>query len=173
MSTHIPLAYGIEFYAPSLDDLPLLLAIEEAAHLGGWRQHALAEALQQHQITGAYTQDGDLMGFIVVRSILDEAELLEIVVDTPYQGRGVARALIAHCTQVLHTAAVTSLFLEVRASNHKALHFYQSVGFAEIGRRKAYYPPLHIEHLRTLKEAMEAREDAILMRLDLPNLIDV
>ena len=113
------------------------------------------------------------MCFIVVRSILDEAELLEIVVDTPYQGRGVARALIAHCTQVLHTAAVTSLFLEVRASNHKALHFYQSVGFAEIGRRKAYYPPLHIEHLRTLKEAMEAREDAILMRLDLPNLIDV
>ncbi len=47
-----------------------------------------------------------------------------------------------------------SVLLEVRPSNARALAVYERFGFAEIGRRKGYYP------------AHEGkREDAIVMRL--------
>jgi ribosomal-protein-alanine N-acetyltransferase len=46
-----------------------------------------------------------------------------------------------------------SVLLEVRPSNERALAVYRRFGFAEIGRRKGYYP------------AHEGkREDAIVMR---------
>ena len=46
-----------------------------------------------------------------------------------------------------------SVLLEVRPSNLRALQVYQRYGFAEIGRRKAYYPAHNGQ-----------REDAIVMR---------
>jgi ribosomal-protein-alanine N-acetyltransferase len=46
-----------------------------------------------------------------------------------------------------------SILLEVRPSNERALQVYARYGYAEIGRRKGYYP------------AHEGkREDAIVMR---------
>jgi ribosomal-protein-alanine N-acetyltransferase len=46
-----------------------------------------------------------------------------------------------------------SILLEVRPTNTRALQVYQRYGYAEIGRRKGYYP------------AHEGRrEDAIVMR---------
>jgi ribosomal protein S18 acetylase RimI-like enzyme len=47
------------------------------------------------------------------------------------------------------------MFLEVRVSNERARRFYERNGFAEIGRRRGYYP------------AAAGREDAIVMARDL------
>jgi ribosomal-protein-alanine N-acetyltransferase len=49
---------------------------------------------------------------------------------------------------------MTSILLEVRPSNKRALEVYQRYGFARIGLRKGYYPA-----------ANNTREDAIVMRL--------
>jgi NAD-dependent DNA ligase len=46
--------------------------------------------------------------------------------------------------------------LEVRESNHRALHLYEQHGFKRVGLRKAYYPALRGE-----------RESAIVMSLKL------
>jgi ribosomal-protein-alanine N-acetyltransferase len=48
------------------------------------------------------------------------------------------------------------VLLEVRPSNIRALDIYRRYGFAEIGRRKGYYPAPN-----------QQREDAIVMRLEL------
>jgi len=47
-----------------------------------------------------------------------------------------------------------SLLLEVRPSNAGAIALYRRVGFAEIGRRKRYYPAEN-----------STREDALVMRI--------
>lgn len=49
---------------------------------------------------------------------------------------------------------LTQLWLEVRVSNLRAQAVYQRYGFAEVGRRRAYYPVLQ-----------GPREDALLMSL--------
>ena len=51
---------------------------------------------------------------------------------------------------------MTEVFLEVRPSNVHAIALYQSVGFVEVGRRKAYY------------QAVDGREDALVLKLALP-----
>ena len=51
---------------------------------------------------------------------------------------------------------MTSILLEVRPSNERALDVYRRHGYVHIGRRKGYYPA-----------GAAGREDAIVMRLDL------
>ena len=51
---------------------------------------------------------------------------------------------------------MTSILLEVRPSNERALDVYRRHGYVQIGRRKGYYPA-----------GAAGREDAIVMRLDL------
>ena len=48
--------------------------------------------------------------------------------------------MLNHLLKLARAAQVEAVFLEVRASNHPALHLYQSSGFVEIGIRKGYYP---------------------------------
>ena len=84
-------------------------------------------------------RDGDVpVGFAMLRSAADEAELLLIAVRPPYRRRGVAAALLAHVAQEAAAACIDTLHLEVRDGN-PALELYRAAGFVQVGRRPAYY----------------------------------
>lgn len=89
---------------------------------------------------GALARDCDLYisanGFALIRTVLDEAEVLTIAVDPIAQRNGEGRALLAH---VLLAHPRATYFLEVAADNGPALALYRSSGFEEVGRRKGYY----------------------------------
>jgi ribosomal-protein-alanine N-acetyltransferase len=87
--------------------------------------------------------------------VLDEAHLLNLTVAPAYQGQGYGRALLDFIAHQARSYRAGSLLLEVRPSNHRALHIYQRYGFAAIGTRRGYYP------------AHNTREDAIVMRVAL------
>lgn len=78
-------------------------------------------------------------GFALWRRLPGEAEILTIGTDPAAQRRGGARALLAHVIEAARVAGAASLFLEVNAGNARAIALYNSVGFAEIARRNAYY----------------------------------
>ena len=82
---------------------------------------------------------GDVVGFTVASVVAPQAELETIAVAGEFQRRGVARRLFAALTGELNAAGVRNVLLEVRASNGRALGFYQSLGFQESGRRQRYY----------------------------------
>jgi ribosomal-protein-alanine N-acetyltransferase len=52
---------------------------------------------------------------------------------------GVASALLAEVERRAGEDGATRLLLEVREDNTAAAAFYQSRGFAEVGRRRGYY----------------------------------
>jgi len=79
--------------------------------------------------------------------------LLNITVQPASQGRGLARVLLDFMQQYGREQGFESVLLEVRRSNARAIAVYQSAGFAEIGKRKNYYPV-----------DAHTREDAIVMR---------
>ena len=96
---------------------------------------------------------GALAGYFLLMYALDEAHLLDVAVAAPLHGRGVGRYLLDRITARARAQRVESILLEVRPSNARALQVYQRYGYAEIGRRRGYYP------------AHEGRrEDAIVMR---------
>ena len=96
---------------------------------------------------------GGLAGYFLLMYVLDEAHLLDVAVAAPLHGRGVGRYLLDRIADRARAERMASILLEVRPTNTRALQVYQRYGYAEIGRRKGYYP------------AHEGRrEDAIVMR---------
>jgi ribosomal-protein-alanine N-acetyltransferase len=79
-------------------------------------------------------------GFLVSRQTAPgEREILNLAVDPPARRKGVARALLVY--ELHHSQG--QWFLELRASNKKAINLYQSLGFQKVGTRNNYYaaPP--------------------------------
>lgn len=78
------------------------------------------------------------VGFALVRTVADEAELLLLAVAPDARARGVGAALlrgvIADCTM----RKVSTLHLEVRAGND-AIRLYNKSGFTKVGERRDYY----------------------------------
>lgn len=78
------------------------------------------------------------LGFALVRTVADEAELLLIAVRPDDQRSGVGVKLIQNVTLRLVRDGVKILHLEVRADN-PALAFYNRLDFKKIGLRRHYY----------------------------------
>ncbi len=79
------------------------------------------------------------VGFVLVRSVAEEAEILTIAVDPGHRGRGYGRRLLEEAVRRLYRDHVRSLFLEVETTNHVALGLYLSLGFEQVGERAGYY----------------------------------
>jgi ribosomal-protein-alanine N-acetyltransferase len=80
-----------------------------------------------------------MLGFVLVRAVGDEAEILTIAVRPSAQGRGHGRRLMEETRRRLYADRVRSLFLEVDRDNAPAVRLYRSLGFEVVGERKGYY----------------------------------
>jgi [ribosomal protein S18]-alanine N-acetyltransferase len=80
-----------------------------------------------------------LLGFLVARRMQTEWELENIVVAPSVRRRGIGRRLLAELVAQARAGGGTSMFLEVRKSNHGARMLYEQSGFVEAGFRKNYY----------------------------------
>jgi ribosomal-protein-alanine N-acetyltransferase len=87
-------------------------------------------------------QAGTAVGYILTRAVCDEAELISMAVDPSCHRSGIGRSLLDFAVDALGAAGVEKLFLETRADNGPAQHFYRQYGFAETGVRPGYYQTL-------------------------------
>lgn len=81
---------------------------------------------------------GAIVGFSLMRTIMDEAELLLLAVDPSAQGQGVGRSLLQHFITNAREGGASKLHLEVRDGNH-AVRLYRQADFEIVGRRHDYY----------------------------------
>ena len=81
----------------------------------------------------------DPQGFALGRALVGEAELLTLAVLPDARRQGVGRHLLDRFLQQVAGQGATATFLEVAQDNAAALALYRAAGFAEVGRRKAYY----------------------------------
>ncbi|MBB2202159.1 ribosomal protein S18-alanine N-acetyltransferase [Gluconacetobacter tumulisoli] len=79
-------------------------------------------------------------GFVMGRVAADEAEILTLAVRGTARRQGLGRALLAWLRAEAASHGARRLFLEVSAHNAAARALYRAAGFAEAGRRRAYYP---------------------------------
>ena len=111
----------IEFLRAS--DLDQVLAIESASFPRPWtRQHFLDELASTHAtVLAARAVDGSLAGYLCLRILLDEAEILDVAVDPVLRRAGAGRLLVAAAIEQCRTQAVRTLGLEVRVSTPSAI----------------------------------------------------
>jgi ribosomal-protein-alanine N-acetyltransferase len=93
-------------------------------------------------------------GYLILMPVVDEMHLLNVTVAPVWQRQGLGRWLLRAAVALTLAHGFGSLLLEVRPSNAGAIALYRRVGFAEIGRRKRYYPAEN-----------STREDALVMRI--------
>ena len=117
-----------------------------------WSRAQLEQQITDARSTnlGVFASEG-LVGFVLAKSLFDEAELYQIAVSPDQQGRGLAQQLLNALIAELKRESIARVMLEVRASNLRAIDLYTRFGFTVDGRRKDYYL---IEN---------GREDAVLL----------
>ncbi|HYP64338.1 MAG TPA: GNAT family N-acetyltransferase, partial [Acidocella sp.] len=76
-------------------------------------------------------------GFLLLRIVLDEAEI--ITIGSIPRRQGIASSLLQQAIAAARTAAVQKIHLEVAEDNHPARALYTKHGFLPAGRRKSYY----------------------------------
>ena len=95
----------------------------------------------------------------LLMAAIDEAHLLNLSIASTAQGLGHGLFLLRKAAAVAVEHNASSVILEVRPSNLRALAIYRRFGFREHGLRRRYYPASH--------EDQQSREDAIVMRFTL------
>jgi ribosomal-protein-alanine N-acetyltransferase len=119
-------------------------AIAEAENLiftDPWSYHDTLSAINA---TGslcfvARNDDGELLAYILGRTIAPEGEIYRIATLPDFRRRGIAWRLLSYALKTEKGHGLETVFLEVREKNVPARNLYKSYGFGEIGVRKNYY----------------------------------
>jgi ribosomal-protein-alanine N-acetyltransferase len=135
------------------EDLDVVMKIEPTLYLHPWTRGNFIESMNSDHSVWVMMMDGKIIGYTVVMSVLDEANLLNISIVATHQKQGLGRALLQSILDSAKVSNILNMFLEVRASNVAAIALYKNVGFVEMSIRRGYYP------------TKGGREDAILMGL--------
>ncbi len=118
-------------------DLDTLARLHRACFAESWSAQEFARLLA---IPGTFALlAGEGTGFVLARVAADEAEILSLGVSPESRHRGLGRALVGAAAERAFGHGAHTLFLEVSVNNGNARALYASLGFAEAGRRRAYY----------------------------------
>lgn len=148
---------SLHFAPMRAEDLSEVVAIENDVYPFPWTRGNFLDSLYSSYENWTLRETTrELAGYFLLMFAVDEAHLLNITVRRGLHGKGIGRMLLDKVVQLAREKGMTSVLLEVRPSNHRALAIYQRYGFVQIGKRKAYYPAPN-----------NTREDAIVMRFTL------
>lgn len=142
--------------AIAIGDVDAVWAVEVRAYPFPWSRGNFIDSLAAgYTAMLAHDADGGVLGYFVAMPGVEELHLLNLTVAPEHQGQGQGRALLEAVIDEARALPASRLLLEVRESNLRARRLYAARGFAQIGRRRAYYP------------GRDGREDAIVMGLAL------
>ena len=147
-----PHAPEARFESLTLARLDAVLAVEQRAYTHPWTRGNFTDALASGYQAQVLMAGDHLLGYFVAMQGVDEVHLLNITVTPEYQRQGWARVLLDGLALWSRGRGAQWLWLEVRTSNLRARHIYETHGFRRVGERKRYYPA-----------AAGQREDAVVM----------
>lgn len=120
-------------------DLEAIVLLDHKVLKTNWH-----ERLYLEEITNKNTHfwilelEGLIVGFLAIKVIADEGEIMQFAVDPDYQGQGFGSLLMDYALENLN---IMDLFLEVADSNEIARKFYKKYDFQLMRIRKNYYGP--------------------------------
>ena len=146
----------VRFRAMTPSDIAGVAAVEKASYPFPWSEGIFRDCLRVGYLCRVAECEGAVVAYGIVAMGAGEAHVLNLCVGDPMRGRGIGRQMLMLLIERASQAGMQDVFLEVRPSNMHAIALYQSVGFIEVGRRRGYY------------QAVEGREDALVLKLSIP-----
>lgn len=146
---------ALDWRPMAADDVDAVLAVEERIYAFPWSVGNFRDSLAAGHSAWVCREAGTMVGYAVMATLVDETHILTLGVVAERQRQGIGGRMLEHLFTVARREGARRMLLEVRPSNAAALALYRRHGFAEIGRRRGYYP------------AGSGREDAIVMAREL------
>jgi len=140
------------------DDLDRVIHIETDAYPFPWTREIFADCLRVGYDCVGLQVNGYLAGYFVQMKAAGEAHLLNLCIAPDWQRKGYGSLLLEQAIRTATIDGCSSMFLEVRPSNRAGISLYKRRGFYQVGERPQYY------------QADNGRENALILRIDLPGL---
>ena len=121
-------------------DIDDIYDVEINSFTDPWSQESFRDELRNNvanYLVGCI--DNKVIGYVGAWFILDEAHITNVAVKPEFRRQGIANRLILEFINLAKKNNITSVTLEVRASNIAAQILYKNFGFVEQGLRKRYY----------------------------------
>jgi [ribosomal protein S18]-alanine N-acetyltransferase len=139
-----------------------VLPIENSVYAHPWSPanfvDSMAAGYQMQVLTVGAAAEAEILGYFVAMKGYEEVHLLNITVPQERQRQGWAKLMLEALAVWSRGQGAQWLWLEVRASNERALQVYKVQGFKLVSVRQDYYPK---------GPKANGREDAIVMSLKL------
>lgn len=126
-----------------------IAAIEEECFSMPWSAEGIIDAVWEGARFLISEEDGNVVGYIGIRQVLEMGFIYNIAVKKEYRKRGIGRTLLEELDRLAVELGIEELTLEVRQSNSAAISLYTKMGYVSDGIRPNFYE--------------NPREDAIIM----------
>jgi ribosomal-protein-alanine N-acetyltransferase len=113
--------------------------LSSSPQAAAWTVKSLEQLNIRGELGWVIEDKKSVAGFLVVRAVVAEAEILNLCIAPEKRRSGLAESLLDVAVAELRRTRVDRLFLEVRESNTPAISFYEKHKFRETGRRPGYY----------------------------------
>jgi len=135
--------FELKIQSLSHKHLSAILELDKACFGGLWSKEGYQRELDSpnSEIQGIFSQKtGEkLLGMGCFWSILEEAHITILAIDSQYHRQGMGAALLYSLIKTARKHYLERATLEVRASNLAAISLYEKFGFKTAGRRRRYY----------------------------------
>lgn len=122
-----------------VEDGALLAALYEKSFTTPWDAKTFADFLAQPACDAFIVAAPQPAGFILVRTVADESEIITLAVDPAQRGRGLAAKLLDAALAHVAQRGAGCCHLEVASDNAAARALYRKFRFEQSGLRRAYY----------------------------------
>lgn len=132
-------------------DLGQVIEVERGAYEFPWSPGIFRDCLRVGYCCWVLERNDQVDGYCIMQVGAGESHVLNLCVRVDAQSQGLGRRLLSRLLEVAREHGADTILLEVRPTNQVARHLYTTMGFNEVGVRRAYYPGKH------------GREDALIL----------
>lgn len=146
---------SVRFRPMALNDVAAVVSVERCSYVFPWSEGVFRDCIRVGYLCRVVESEDEVAGYGIMSYGAGEAHILNICIRSDLRSAGIGRRLMDFLLERARAAQMRDVFLEVRPSNPVAIRLYESLGFARVGVRNAYY------------QASAGREDAWVYRLAL------
>lgn len=125
----------------TIEDLKSIKNILASDFDNFWSFDVLEDELEcdNSYVIVAKNTDNTIVGFAGLKTILDEADIMNIVVKKDFRHNGIGSILLENLINYSKNTNMKTITLEVNENNLSAIRLYDKFSFDKLGIRKKYY----------------------------------
>lgn len=122
-------------------DLRRVMAIEQRVFPEPWTHGVFVSelSLRRGRAYRVARQGREMVGYVGLMFVEDEAHVTTVAVAPEHQGRGVGTQIMLGAVRIALEEGARQISLEVAVGNGRAQALYRRFGFVPVGVRKNYY----------------------------------